>query len=475
MNKITKYIISGFILLVIFFPVGVTFAQTDDLMDRSIKEYLRGDYIGAIEGFERILEMEENPEAQRLLFRSVVEEGKRHFENENLDRAREYFLRAQNLDSNDMEVQNYLEQLTEEEEEEPVQPASPPDTGPDREELIEELRGQIARERRAKNEYRRTVNSLTAQRDSLRSSLTETENKLAQTEERLELLEQEFEENGISLGWIEYVTGALGFILAIIIIVILRKIYFTSNESRYQLDDLEDRILGRLKEAEEESRELEERVARSINQMVQGQKEAVKQISHSAAGQTQEDIESIKNELENQFTRQQGKLFELLNMQAKALSSEETEKVEVAGGRVITDVNPHIRARADGVEMIPKTVSDPNVAQKMLKPYLTDSNNRVRANACVAIHQYNPDLAVKALEKMADSPNKWMRLSAAWALGEIATPKVTHILRKLLDDVDERVKDKAMEAFENMAEVKKEAGSEIRKMIERMQDEQDEN
>ena len=67
--------------------------------------------------------------------------------------------------------------------------------------------------------------------------------------------------------------------------------------------------------------------------------------------------------------------------------------------------------------MIPKTITDPVIAEKMLKPYLSDPNNRVRANACVAIYQYNPEIAIDTLEKMASSHDKWMRLSTAWAVG----------------------------------------------------------
>ncbi|MFC2091573.1 HEAT repeat domain-containing protein, partial [Elusimicrobiota bacterium] len=164
------------------------------------------------------------------------------------------------------------------------------------------------------------------------------------------------------------------------------------------------------------------------------------------------------------YMYRQNKLIDLLNMQVRANSAENTEKVEV-GDRVITDINPHIRARADSVEMIPRTVTDPSVAEKILKPYLNDPNNRVRANACVAIYQYNPEISVKTLQGMASSPDKWMRLSAAWAVGEIGTPEVVQILRKLLDDIDERVRNRAIMAFESMAEVKEEVADEIRKMI----------
>jgi len=438
------------------------FAQTDEIMDRAVKEYLRGDYLGAIEDFKRVIEMEENEKAQKLLYKSLVEEGKRRFEKSEFKQAREYFIQAEQIDGLDEETKEMLE-------------TSQAELGikPEKEkkqEAADELQKRIQREKAVKNQYISRYNSLLSQRNTLKAELEKSREELKEAQMKIKALGEKSEKTAKYITVAGVSAGIVAFAVAIVLILTLRKVYFSSYQSRYQLEELEEKIAERLKESDEETEELEERVARSINKMIDGQKDIVKQVSMSAAGKTQADIEEIKDRLEKQFEEQQNKLLEMLQMQARALASEETEKVELKGSggrRVITDVNPHVRARADGVEMIPKTISDPSVAEKMLKPYLSDPNNRVRGNACVAIHQYNPELAVSALEKMAASSDKWMRLSAAWAVGEIATPEVVPILRKLLDDVDERVKERAMKAFENMAEMKQETGDEIKRMIDK--------
>ncbi|MFW6172413.1 MAG: HEAT repeat domain-containing protein [Elusimicrobiota bacterium] len=437
-------------------------AQTDELMDRATKEYLRGDYMGAIEDFKRVLEMEENEKAEKLYYKSLVEEGKRRFNNGEMEKAKQYLQQAWKIKPGSSEVKDILRDVNEKlglvsQEIEP-------------EKEIEKLKQQLSRERSAKSSYRGRLNRLSAENRNLEKEIEQSKKQLEEAGKKIESLGREGKQRNKLLLIFGIIGGVLFLGLGGIIIIFLRRVYFSSDESRYQIEELEEKISEKLKTAEEESDKLEEKVARSINKMIDGQKEVVKRMSLSAAGKTQNDIEDMKEKMEKHFEQQQNRLIELLNQQARALSSEKTEKIEVKDekgqSRVITDINPHVRARADGVEMIPKTVSDPNVAEKMLKPYLSDPNNRVRANACVAINQYNPELSMKTLKEMAESPDKWMRLSAAWAVGEIASPDVVEILRKLLDDIDEKVRERAINSFENLAEVKEDIGEEIRKMIE---------
>ncbi|MEA3505947.1 MAG: HEAT repeat domain-containing protein [Elusimicrobiota bacterium] len=457
MNK--KILTMVFVLLLL--PAALC-AQTEEIMDRATRKYLRGDYVSAIEDFERILDEEENEKARRLLYNSIVAEGRRLYEGEQYRKAKEYLLRAQNLNSGDSEVESMLEKVNS------ALGTAPEKPGPEPAE-IEELKSAVNRQRSETARLQSTVNSLVRQRSNLRNEVEKRNQELAAARSEIEKLESDVEETGSRFSLLGILAGGIVLIGGFILFMVLRKVYQASAGSYMQLEDLEEKIAARLQEADAESEELEERVARSINKMIDGQKDVVKNMALSAGSQAKNDIEEIKDKLDDQFTRQQEKLLELLTMQAGALSSEKTEKIEVdeedGKKRVITDVNPHVRARADGVELIPKTISDPSVAEKMIKPYLTDPNNRVRANACVAAHQYNPELAVKTLEKMAESSDKWMRLSAAWAVGEISTPEVTYILRKLIDDIDERVKDRAIKSFENMTEVKADVGAEIRKMI----------
>lgn len=446
----------GILLLTVM--CRVAFAQTDELMNRAIKEYLRGDYIGAIQDFERVLEMEKNEKARNLLYKSVVEEGKRRLNGGELESAKQYLERAKEINPDDREMVDLLSEVNK-------KLGSRTKTKIESKAAVDLLQQQVKKIRTEKNTYRSRVNSLTSQRDKFKKDFQANKKKLQESQAEIEQLADTARKKQKSLNLLVYLGGAIFVVFGVVFVIVLIRVYSASNASQYQLEELQEKFSERMKEAETESSELEERVARSINKMIDGQKDVIKQVSLSATGKTQTDIEEIKDRLESHFETQENKLIELLNQQVRAISTEKTEKIELPD-RVITDINPHVRARADSVEMIPKTVSDPKVAEKMLRPYLGDQNNRVRANACVAIYRYNPELAIETLRKMASSSDKWMRLSTAWAVGEIASPDGVHILRKLLDDVDERVKDRAVKAFESMAEVKTNVAEDIRRMIE---------
>ncbi len=437
----------------------------EEIMDRGLRRYLRGDYGAAIEDFSRVLEIEENERALRMLRNSLVEEGRIRISRGEYERAVELLSRAQEI-SHSREAQDLIEDAKEQIAPPPTpQPApAPAPPAPDRG-RIDELQAALRSERQASAALRSRINALDQNNSALQSRLDDAAADLREAEKRIDELREEAEGGRRSLLLIALSGGAGALVVGIIIIIILKKVYFTASSGTYQIEELEEKISGRLREAEKESEELEEKVARSINQMIDGQKTVVKQLSLSAGGKTQQDLEEIKDNLQKHFDNQQERLIDLLHQQSKAISNEKSEKVELPSGRVITDVNPHIRARADSVELIPKTVSDPSVAEKMLRPYLSDPNNRVRGNAAREIHRYNPSLAHDALEKMAASGDKWMRLSAAWAIGEIGTPEMVHILRDLLDDVDDRVRDRAVKAFESIAEVKDDISDEIRRMI----------
>ncbi|MFH1414578.1 MAG: HEAT repeat domain-containing protein [Elusimicrobiota bacterium] len=453
------------IFSVILFCGAYLFSQSDDLMDRATKEYLRGDYAGAIEDFERVLELDENDNAKTLLYKSIVEEGKRRAGNNQLEKAKMYFERALGLNPDDWEVKKNLEEVN---DKLGGISKSQKETGA----AVDVLQEKINKERQANSSYQNRINSLASEKKKSEKELQEYRKKLEESRIEIEELAKEAIKKQKYIG-IFLLAGSVVFIvICVLLILTLRKVYTASTDSQYQLDELQEKFSGKMQEAEKDAAELEQKVASSINKMLEEQKSVVKQISMSAAGKTQEDIEEIKVKLENQFSSQQEKLIELLSLQARAFSVEKTEKIDL-GERVITDVNPHIRARADSVELIPKTVSDSRVAEKMLRPYLTDSNNRVRGNACVAIYQYNPELSAKTLQDMVNSPDKWMRLTAAWAIGEIGAPGLIEYLRKLLDDIDPRVKDRAVMAFESMAEVKDDVASEIRKMIRKSRKEEE--
>ena len=67
--------------------------------------------------------------------------------------------------------------------------------------------------------------------------------------------------------------------------------------------------------------------------------------------------------------------------------------------------SPNSRLRAKGLELLEEQlINDPNttpdIAENLIDPFLSDTNNRVRANAVKAMYKYNPQKAIKVLVNM---------------------------------------------------------------------------
>lgn len=169
-------------------------------------------------------------------------------------------------------------------------------------------------------------------------------------------------------------------------------------------------------------------------------------------------VEEFEERVKTRFSVQIEKLVDMIKIQADALSGE-VKKVEVTrkdGTReVITDVNPHLRARANAVEVIEKTVDDPLTGEKLLEPFLNDKDNRTRANAAKGLYKYNPERAMALLSDMVKEKSKWMRLSASWALGEIGSKAAVDLLLALVNDNDEMVRERTLTSLKNIALNKK--------------------
>lgn len=169
--------------------------------------------------------------------------------------------------------------------------------------------------------------------------------------------------------------------------------------------------------------------------------------------------DEFRQRVEKILLGNQERTLELLEKLTGALRGE-TKKVVVekpGGGRgIITDINPHIRARADGVELIETTVDDPEVGGRLLKPFLEDRDSRVRANAGKALYKFNKEKAMVMLTEMCKSNDQWMRLSGAWAMGEIGSQSAAEILLSLLKDSWEFVRKRAVKSLEKILTQKKE-------------------
>ncbi|MDI6641908.1 MAG: HEAT repeat domain-containing protein, partial [Elusimicrobiota bacterium] len=144
-------------------------------------------------------------------------------------------------------------------------------------------------------------------------------------------------------------------------------------------------------------------------------------------------------------------------MDSHQLLTEEDKKIVVTKGKdgfqQIVSISPQARQRAERVELIEEALKDeknPKVAEQLLAPFLTDPNNRVRANAAKAIYRHNKKAALTTLEQMTKSDNKWMKISAAWAIGEIKSPEAAVFLAPLLTDQDQHVRQRAIKSMENI-------------------------
>jgi class 3 adenylate cyclase/HEAT repeat protein len=79
-----------------------------------------------------------------------------------------------------------------------------------------------------------------------------------------------------------------------------------------------------------------------------------------------------------------------------------------------------------------------------VEPLLKDPNNRVRANLALAMFQAGMPQASSVLEEMLDSHDKWMRLSAVWAVKTLSTEIQYSLILPVLKDVDYDVRLRAM-------------------------------
>ena len=167
----------------------------------------------------------------------------------------------------------------------------------------------------------------------------------------------------------------------------------------------------------------------------------------------------FRQRVEKILLENQERILGLLEKQSRAFVGE-TKKIvveEPGGGRqIITDINPHIRARADGVELIEATVDEPEVGERLLKPFLEDRESRIRANAGKALYKFNKEKAMVILTDMCKSDDQWMRLSGAWALGEVGSQTGAEILLSLLQDPWEFVRKRAAKSLEKILAQRKE-------------------
>ena len=112
--------------------------------------------------------------------------------------------------------------------------------------------------------------------------------------------------------------------------------------------------------------------------------------------------------------------------------------------------NDKIRLRA--VEILKKELigEDEFIAFRITKPFLRDKNDRVRSVAVQMVYKYNKNLALETIKDMTNDSNIRMRLSAAWAIGEIGDFDAIPFLDKLLNDSSKLVAGRSADILKKM-------------------------
>lgn len=117
---------------------------------------------------------------------------------------------------------------------------------------------------------------------------------------------------------------------------------------------------------------------------------------------------------------------------------------------IIKNINHQGKLR--GVEVIEAELveTDKEIGERLLKPFIEDSNIEVRARAIKALYKYNPIKALKDLFIMSKDTNPEIRITVAQLLGQIGTEDSIRILIQMKDETDQKVK---REVIKNLYEI----------------------
>ncbi|MBI3893943.1 MAG: HEAT repeat domain-containing protein [Candidatus Wallbacteria bacterium] len=110
------------------------------------------------------------------------------------------------------------------------------------------------------------------------------------------------------------------------------------------------------------------------------------------------------------------------------------------------------RVRANAVEAVSALDAGAPVKLRILRPLLTDPDNRVRANACISLGRLGDRRALDTLVTMLGDANKWHRASACYAIGVLRPPDGAGFLIKGLRDLDPAVRVNAAKALRELAD-----------------------
>jgi hypothetical protein len=97
-------------------------------------------------------------------------------------------------------------------------------------------------------------------------------------------------------------------------------------------------------------------------------------------------------------------------------------------------------------------MADTEAAQPYLVPLLQDTNNRVLANAVIALKDYQAVDVTPTLSKMVEDQAPLMRRSAFYAITDLATQEANALIARLVEDPDETLRSKVQSYVEMCAD-----------------------
>lgn len=173
-------------------------------------------------------------------------------------------------------------------------------------------------------------------------------------------------------------------------------------------------------------------------------------------------LAKISARREQILIEQQSKILNMVQQQSIALAQGSTQlrlahkpypEDTITPREMLNDPNPRVRSK--GLEVIEAELveeeEDSEVAERLLSPFIKEKDNRVKATAFRILHRYNPEKAMKGINDMIKSEDKWMRISGAWVLGEIPpNPEIIEILLANINDKDYHFKRRIIKALKNI-------------------------
>ncbi len=434
-SKITSLVFSFLIMSAVLSFAG---EEANVYMGRAIQNYLEGNTEETIENLSETLRIDTGHQRARdLLERASIRMVEDARETGNYEEAIDYLVLAESRYSDSETIRVNLAELrmlagyepavdetveeTPVEEPEPVSAVVPDDT------VVEEYRKQIEELNRRLQALQGRLNRESGERRQLEQ---EIERIMAARSELEEKLFQEQQSPASFPIW-----PVLILIAALILLSIFFYIIFKTETLK---------VLKNIVKERRDMEELKSSYGRDTEKLARKLEEY---------GRAYQRAEHLEENWE--------KIIKIIEKLSEGGSTSKVILPDSPGGRkAVTGIDPRVRARADSVEVIADIFSGSPKAPEMLRPFLTDEDNRTRANAAVAYHRYDPEKSAAVLKEMAESSDKWMRISAAWAMGEIGGSSTTAILEKLLDDSDTQVKNRARLSFEKIMQGREGFGDE---------------